>query len=122
MRISDCSSDVCSSDLESQVLHLNPRSGRWTPDNTHLQRHVSAAIAYNVWRYWQATGDREFLSCYGSEMLVEIARFWASMASYNENLGRYEIRGVMGPAELHDRYPGREEPGPEHTAYTNATG
>ncbi|HXV23192.1 MAG TPA: glycosyl hydrolase family 65 protein [Alphaproteobacteria bacterium] len=104
---------------ESQVLHLNPRSGRWTPDNTHLQRHVSAAIAYNVWRYWQATGDREFLSYYGAEMLVEIARFWASIASYNENLGRYEIRGVMGPDEFHDRYPWREEPGLDNNAYTN---
>lgn len=104
---------------ESQVLHLNPRSGRWTPDNTPLQRHVSAAIAYNVWRYWQATGDREFLSCYGAEMLLEIARFWASIASYNEDLGRYEIRGVMGPDEFHDRYPWREEPGLDNNAYTN---
>lgn len=104
---------------ESQVLHLNPRSGRWTPDNTHLQRHVSAAVGYNVWRYWQATGDREFLSCYGVEMLVEIARFWASIASCNEELGRYEIRGVMGPDEFHDRYPWREEPGLDNNAYTS---
>lgn len=104
---------------ESQVLHLNPRSGRWTPDNTHLQRHVSAAVAYNVWRYWQTTGDREFLSCYGAEMLVEIARFWASIASYNAELGRYEIRGVMGPDEFHDRYPWREAPGLDNNGYTN---
>ena len=104
---------------ENQVLHLNPRSGRWTPDNTHLQRHVSAAIAYNVWRYWQTTGDREFLSCYGAEMLVEIARFWASIASYDEAEGRYEIRGVMGPDEFHDRYPWRDMPGLDNNAYTN---
>ncbi len=104
---------------ESQVLHLNPRSGRWAPDNTHLQRHVSAAVAYNVWRYWQTTGDREFLSCYGAEMLVEIARFWASIASYNEDLGRYELRGVMGPDEFHDRYPWREAPGLDNNGYTN---
>jgi trehalose/maltose hydrolase-like predicted phosphorylase len=104
---------------ESQVLHLNPRSGRWTPDNTHLQRHVSAAVAYNVWRYWQTTGDREFLSSHGAEMLVEIARFWASVASYNEELGRYEILGVMGPDEFHDRYPWREEPGLDNNAYTS---
>ena len=104
---------------ESQVLHLNPRLGRWTPDSTHLQRHVSAAVGYNVWRYWQTTGDREFLSFYGAEMLVEIARFWASIASYNEELGRYEIRGVMGPDEFHDRYPWREEPGLDNNGYTN---
>src|SRR5207302_1699620 len=38
---------------ETQRLHLNPRSGRWLPDHSHLQHHVGSAIAYNVWRYWQ---------------------------------------------------------------------
>jgi alpha,alpha-trehalase len=42
---------------ETQQLHLNPKSGRWNPDNTHLQRHVNAAIAYNVWQYFKTTGD-----------------------------------------------------------------
>ncbi|MFP3915309.1 MAG: glycoside hydrolase family 65 protein, partial [Actinomycetota bacterium] len=68
---------------ESQVVHLNPRSGRWIPDNSSLQRHVGAAIACNVWRYYQATGDLDFLANNGAEMLVEIARFWASIASYD---------------------------------------
>jgi trehalose/maltose hydrolase-like predicted phosphorylase len=104
---------------ESQVLHLNPRSGRWTDDNTQLQRHVSAAIAYNVWHYWQATNDRAFLADYGAEMLIEIARFWASIATHNDELGRYEIRGIMGPDEFHDRYPWRKEPGLDNNAYTN---
>ena len=27
---------------ETQTLHLNPRSGRWTRDNSHLQRHINA--------------------------------------------------------------------------------
>ncbi|MEX0600821.1 MAG: hypothetical protein WD205_09280, partial [Rhodothermales bacterium] len=44
---------------ESQVLHLNPRSGRWVEDETNIQRHVNVAIAYNVWQYYQATGDME---------------------------------------------------------------
>ena len=30
---------------ETQRLHLNPRSGRWLPDHSHLQRHVNLAIA-----------------------------------------------------------------------------
>jgi alpha,alpha-trehalase len=38
----------------------------------------------------------EFLSFYGAEMLLEIARFWASMATYNQELDRYEIRGSWG--------------------------
>ncbi len=104
---------------ESQTLHLNPRSGRWVPDNSRLQRHVNAAIAYNVWQYYQVTRDLEFLSAYGAEMILEIARFWASMVSFNPELDRYEIRGVMGPDEYHDAYPDAEEPGLDNNAYTN---
>ncbi|CAM4201778.1 glycosyl hydrolase family 65 protein [Vreelandella rituensis] len=104
---------------ESQVLHLNPKSGRWIPDNSHTQRHVNAAIAYNVWQYFQATGDMEFLSLYGAEMLIEIAQFWASIATYNPGRERYEIRGVMGPDEFHTHYPDREELGLDNNAYTN---
>lgn len=104
---------------ESQVIHLNPRSGRWIPDNSNRQRHVSAAIAYNVWQYYQATNDTEFLAYYGAEMILEIARFWASIATYNQERDRYEIHGVMGPDEFHTRYPGADEPGLSNNAYTN---
>jgi trehalose/maltose hydrolase-like predicted phosphorylase len=104
---------------ESQKLHLNPESGRWLPDESNLQRHVNAAIAYNVWRYHEATGDMDFLSSYGAELLVEISRFWASLATYRFEHDRYEIRGVMGPDEFHTRYPGAEKPGLDNNAYTN---
>ncbi len=104
---------------ESQSLHLNPKSGRWIPDNSRRQRHVNAAIAYNVVQYYEVTGDAEFLSTYGAEMLLEIARFWADLAVFNEQRGRYEIRGVMGPDEYHDGYPWSEEPGLNNNAYTN---
>jgi trehalose/maltose hydrolase-like predicted phosphorylase len=104
---------------ETQRLHLNPRSGRWLPDNSHLQRHVNIAIAYNIWQHYQVTGSIEFLRFQGAEMLVEIARFLASLASYNPALDRYEIRGVMGPDEYHDAYPGGGRPGLDNNAYTN---
>jgi alpha,alpha-trehalase len=104
---------------ESQELHLNPRSGNWIPDNSQLQRHINIAIAYNVWHYYQVTGDIEFLSFYGAEVLVEIARFWASIARYNRSLGQYEIHKVMGPDEFHDAYPDADEPGINNNSYTN---
>jgi trehalose/maltose hydrolase-like predicted phosphorylase len=104
---------------ETQLLHVNPESGRWLPDHSHRQRHVSIAVAYNVWQYYQVSGDLAFLSAYGAEMLLEIARFWASIASYSHALDRYEIRGVMGPDEYHDGYPDRDEPGVDNNAYTN---
>jgi alpha,alpha-trehalase len=104
---------------ESQQLHLNPKSGRWIPDNSPLQRHVNVAIAYNIWQYYQATGDREFLSFYGAEVFLEIARFWESIATYNGERKRYEILGVMGPDEYHDAYPDAQNPGLNNNAYTN---
>jgi alpha,alpha-trehalase len=104
---------------ESQRLHLNPRSGRWLPDPSRLQRHIGGAVAYNVWQYYQVTGDREFLTHYGAQMLLEIARFWASTAAWDQERGRYVIRGVMGPDEFHSGYPGSETAGVDNNAYTN---
>jgi len=104
---------------ETQQVHLNPVSGNWLPDNSHLQRHINAAIAYNVWQYYQVTGDLEFLSWYGAEMILEITRFWASLAEYDPELDRYEIKGVMGPDEYHDAYPDAVTPGLDNNSYTN---
>jgi alpha,alpha-trehalase len=104
---------------ESQAFHLNPKSGRWLPDHSRLQRHINLAVAYNVWQYVQVTGDEEFLRFRGAPKLVEIARFWSSITTYNRLLGRYEICGVMGPDEYHDAYPDRDEPGLDNNAYTN---
>lgn len=104
---------------ETQLVHLNPLSGLWDPDLSRHQRHVSAAIFYNVWRYYQATDDFEFLADQGAEMMLEITRFWASIAEYNPERDRYEIHGVMGPDEFHERYPGSDEAGLHNNAYTN---
>ena len=104
---------------ETQELNLNPRSHRWVPDNSYLQRHVGSAIAYNVWQYFQVTHDVEFLQFYGAELLLEIARFWSSLACFNDARGRYEIRGVMGPDEFHEGYPDAPTPGLNNNAYTN---
>jgi trehalose/maltose hydrolase-like predicted phosphorylase len=104
---------------ETQRVHLNPLSGRWEPDLSHNQRHVNAAIFYNIWHYFQATRDLVFLRDYGAEMMLEIARFWASIAHFNPQRERYEIAGVMGPDEFHEKYPGAVEGGLRNNAYTN---
>ena len=103
----------------TQVSNLNPRSQRWVPDNSHLQRHIGSAVAYNVWQYFQVTHDLEFLEFYGAELILDIARFWSSIATFNEERGRYEIRGVIGPDEFHDGYPEATTPGLANNAYTN---
>ena len=104
---------------ETDLAYLNPRSGNFIKDNTHLERHVGAAIAFNVWHYYEATGDADFLHDSGAKLMLEIARFWASIAQWDVKRGRYEIRGVIGPDEFHDAYPGSTEPGLNNNAYTN---
>ncbi len=101
------------------ILQFNSISRKWSRVNTCLQWHVNAAIAFNIWRYFQVSDDTEFLSLYGAEMFLEIARFYASIARYNESTGRYEIRGIMGPDEYHDAYPHSDEVGIKNNAYTN---
>jgi trehalose/maltose hydrolase-like predicted phosphorylase len=104
---------------ESKVVHLNPKSGKWDPDSTYLQRHVGIAIAYNIYQYYEATRDIEFLTAYGAEMMFEIARFWSSLATYNKRRKRYEIHGIVGPDEFHTQYPDSDKPGLSNNAYTN---
>lgn len=66
-----------------------------------MEHHIVADVAYAVWQYWLATGDREFMYGPGAELLLECARFWASRA-HGEEDGRYHIRGVIGPDEYHE--------------------
>jgi trehalose/maltose hydrolase-like predicted phosphorylase len=80
---------------------------------------VGSAIAFNVWQYFQVTHDVEFLQHYGAELILEIARFWSSIAYLDDGRGRYGIRGVMGPDEFHDSYPDSAMPGLDNNAYTN---
>jgi beta-phosphoglucomutase family hydrolase len=106
---------------ESQELHYNPKSGEWDPDLSDLQRHISISISYDVYTYFYASNDSEFLHDYGMEMLLEIGRYWASKATYDESDGRYHIEGVMGPDEFHEKYPEApmDQGGFRDNAYTN---
>ncbi|MFI8363919.1 glycoside hydrolase family 65 protein [Streptomyces sp. NPDC085612] len=106
---------------ETQRLHLNPHSGRWLPDHSRLQHHVGSAIAWNVWQYGLATGDTGFMHGPGVELLLHIARFWAATATWDTDLDRYRIRGIVGPDEYHDAYPDAAAPGIDDNAYTNVT-
>jgi kojibiose phosphorylase len=74
------------------------------------EQHISADVAFGVWKYWEATGDERFLVDAGAEILIETARFWASRAE-REDDGRYHIRAVIGPDEYHETV--------DDNAYTN---
>lgn len=104
---------------ETQVVHLNPLTGEWGPDYSSYQRHVSLAIAYDVWMYYHTSSDLDFLEQYGAGMFFEICRFWASKAKLDQGTGRYYIDEVMGPDEFHEKYPDSDNGGIKDNAYTN---
>ncbi len=66
-----------------------------------LQLQPGTAVAYGIWHYVHVTGDRDFLYDYGTEMLLQIARFLASRAEKGGKTGKYGFFGVMGPDEFH---------------------
>ncbi len=104
---------------ETQTLHLNPVSSEWGADYSSLQRHISLAVAYNIWEYFSITNDIDFLECYGLEMYLEICRFWKSKTFWDKKEKRYSIDKVMGPDEFHEMYPESNEGGLRDNAYTN---
>jgi beta-phosphoglucomutase family hydrolase len=104
---------------ETQSLHLNPISGKWGADFSHLQRHVSLAIAYNLWNYFWITSDDEFLIQFGAELLLSICQYWAGRAVFDPVTERYHISGIMGPDEFHESLPGSDQPGLTDNSYTN---
>ncbi|MBN3039807.1 MAG: glycoside hydrolase family 65 protein [Candidatus Omnitrophica bacterium] len=104
---------------ETQIIHLNPLSGQWGPDLSRRQRHVSFAIAYNIWQHWRRAGDLGFLIRYGAEIILSVARFWASLVKYDHSDKKYHTYGVMGPDEFHEKLPRSNRQGLKDNAYTN---
>ncbi|MBN8636835.1 MAG: glycoside hydrolase family 65 protein [Anaerolineae bacterium] len=69
----------------------------WTGDS---EQHISTDIAYAIEKYWRWTGDDEFLTQYGAEMILDTAVFWGSRVE--EKNGRFEISQQIGPDEYHE--------------------
>jgi trehalose/maltose hydrolase-like predicted phosphorylase len=80
-----------------------------TPHFAHVlgerEIHVNADIAIAQWQYWLATHDRGYLERYGWPVIRDVADFWVSRASWNANLGRYDILHVTSVAENYNDVP-----------------
>ncbi len=64
------------------------------------QYHIDADISYAVSLYVAATGDEEFLTHAGIDILVQTARMWADLGFWRgEGEGSFHIHGVTGPDE-----------------------
>ncbi len=71
-------------------------SGYWPAGTAAF--HINADIADAVIRCQAATGDDDFASGPGLELLVETARLWRSLGHHDAQ-GRFRIDGVTGPDE-----------------------
>jgi trehalose/maltose hydrolase-like predicted phosphorylase len=65
------------------------------------EHHISADIAHAVGSYARATGDLDFASNEGTEIIVETARFWASRVISKRD-GLFHIERIIGPDEYHE--------------------
>lgn len=64
------------------------------------QYHIDADISYALSQYLAATGDTDFLTREGIDILVETARMWVDLGFWrNEEDGTFHIHGVTGPDE-----------------------
>jgi trehalose/maltose hydrolase-like predicted phosphorylase len=61
--------------------------------------HVTGDLAMAQWRYFETTGDLQWLQSCGYPILREVANFWTSRVTYNRATDRYEILHVTGPNE-----------------------
>ena len=66
---------------------------------TFEEIHRNGAIAYAIFDYIRYTGDKKYLSEYGLEVLVGIARFWAQRVHFSTLRNQYVMHGVTGPNE-----------------------
>ncbi|HJX42807.1 MAG TPA: glycosyl hydrolase family 65 protein [Geodermatophilus sp.] len=71
-------------------------SGYWPAGTAAF--HINADIADAVVRYLHATGDDAFDRDFGTELLIETARLWASLGHFDAEDG-FRIDGVTGPDE-----------------------
>ena len=66
---------------------------------TFEEIHRNGTIAYAIYNYTRYTGDEEYATHNGFDVLVGIARFWADRVHYSKRKGQYMIHGVTGPNE-----------------------
>ncbi|HWZ64914.1 MAG TPA: glycosyl hydrolase family 65 protein [Steroidobacteraceae bacterium] len=64
--------------------------------------HVNADVAIAQWQYYEASRDRDWLKAHGWPVLREVAKFWASRATWNAEARRYDIAHLTSVAESYN--------------------
>lgn len=76
-----------------------------------MQIHINSDIAYAILQYYRVTKDMDFMTNYGIEMLVEIAKYFISRSTYDDKTDSYHLYQVTGTDEHH--------PYVDNNSYTN---
>ncbi|MEO1054879.1 MAG: glycoside hydrolase family 65 protein [Bacteroidota bacterium] len=66
---------------------------------TFEEIHRNGAIAYAIFDYIRHTGEFDYLTEYGLEVLIAISRFWAQRVNFSKEKQQYVMLGVTGPNE-----------------------
>ena len=66
---------------------------------TFEEIHRNGAIAYAIFDYIRYTGDEQYLTDHGLEVLIGISRFWAQRINWSSHRNKYVMLGVTGPNE-----------------------
>lgn len=75
-----------------------------------FQHHITGSVAWAFWKYYQVTGDKEWLADRGYPVLKEAADFWTSRVERN-GPGSYDINNVIGANEWQENI--------DNNAFTN---
>lgn len=75
-----------------------------------FQQHITATVGWAFWKYYQVTGDKQWLKERGYPVLKEVADFWVSRVERN-GPGQYHINNVIGANEWEENI--------DNNAFTN---
>jgi trehalose/maltose hydrolase-like predicted phosphorylase len=76
-----------------------------------FQHHITGCVAWAHWKYYQATGDKDWLLNRGWPVIAAAADFWASRVD-RTGPGAYDINNVIGANEWQENV--------DNNAFTNA--
>lgn len=63
------------------------------PEVVEYQLHITADISYAMRLYFAVTHDYDYMEREGCQLSRQIAKFWASRATFNETTRHYELNG-----------------------------
>ena len=66
---------------------------------TFEEIHRNGAIVFAIFDYIRYTGDHQYISDKGIEVLIGVARFWKQRVNYSEDKQAWVMLGVTGPNE-----------------------